>query len=68
MIMKLATGGYLVLYERSRLLDHLCDITDCLELDDGTYYPGKWKHYSICSENHIVDVISAYEPIISKKI
>ena len=60
-------GNFLILFERSRLLDQLQNITDCQVLDDGSYYPAKWKHYGIVSQNHIIDIISQQEPVITRQ-
>ena len=60
-------GKFLICFERSRLLDHLKDITDCQQLQDGTYYPGAWRHYGVYTENHIIDVITCNEPVIRRK-
>lgn len=59
-------GRYLYVYQRSRLLDRLQECTDCFQFDDGSYFPGKWRHYGIGSENHIIDIIATEEPIIRK--
>lgn len=59
-------GRYLILFERSKLLSHLGAVTDAQRLDDGSYYPGEWKHYGIYTQNHIIDVIALDAPDISK--
>ena len=56
------TGKYLVQYQKSHLLDYLLIATDACRLEDGSCYPGAWKHYGICTQNHIVDVIAQAEP------
>ena len=61
-------GKSFIIFEKSRLLDVLPQLTDCQKLKDGTYYPGKWKHYGIYCQNHIVDIISCNEPTIKKII
>ena len=58
-------GNYLVTFEKSRLLSNLKNITDAQVLSDGTYYPGKWTHYGIYTQNHIIDVISHNAPMVS---
>lgn len=59
-------GDSFILFEKSRLLDMLPQITDCYMSNDGIYYPGEWKHYGIYCLNHIIDIISCNEPIIRK--
>ena len=59
-------GKYFIRFEKSRLLDFLPVLTDCQRLANGEYYPGKWKHYGIYCQNHIIDVISCHEPEIKK--
>ncbi len=63
---EITKGKYFVIYEKSRLLDMLGQITDCQQLNDGSYYPSEWVHYGICCQNHIVDIISCNEPLIRK--
>lgn len=59
-------GKGLVIYSRSFLLDHLSESTLCVKNDEGSSFPGDWVHYGIHSENHVIDIISCSEPIISK--
>ena len=59
-------GKYFILFEKSQLLTILPVLTDCQILSDGTYYPGKYQHYGIYCQNHIIDVISCHEPLIKK--
>ena len=40
-------GKYLIIFEKSKLLDSLVQMTDARKLEDGSYYPGKWTHYGI---------------------
>ncbi|MBE6875599.1 MAG: hypothetical protein E7496_02565 [Ruminococcus sp.] len=63
---EIRNGTYFIIFEKSRLLDALPLLTDCQVLSDGTPYPGNWKHYGIYCQNHIIDVISCYEPKIKK--
>lgn len=63
---ELRQGKFFIIFEKSRLLDTLPLITDCQIGDDGEAYPGKWKHYGIYCQNHIIDIISHNEPIIKK--
>lgn len=60
-------GNTFIIFERSRLLDNLCSITDCCQLEGGEYYPGKWTHYGIYTLNHIIDVVSCNPPKIEKR-
>ena len=62
-----STGRYFLIFDRSRLLDRLSDFSDCQQLPDGTFFPHPWKHYGIHALNHIVNVISPYEPTIQKR-
>ncbi len=57
-------GSSFIIFEKSRLLDMLPVITDCQILADTL--PGEWKHYGIYCLNHIIDVISCNEPIITR--
>lgn len=59
-------GKYLITFEKSLLLSHLGTITDAQQLDDGSFYPGKWTHYGIYTQNHVIDVISHGPPVISR--
>ena len=59
-------GNPLLIFEKSRLLDFLSQITDCTSYPDGTFYPEKWIHYGIYCEDHIIDVISCSKPKIRK--
>lgn len=59
-------GSFLCIYEKSHLLDALPLLTDCQILESGIPYPGKWKHYAILCQNHIIDVITCKEPTIRK--
>lgn len=55
-------GRYLITFEKSKLLSHLEEITDAQKLDDGAFYPGKWTHYAIYTQDHVIDVISHCPP------
>ena len=59
-------GQYLITFEKSEFLSHLHIATDAQVLDDGSYYPGKWIHYGIYTQNHIIDVIAQDAPDISE--
>lgn len=58
-------GKYLIVFERSKLLSHLDEITDAKQLGNDSFYPGKWAHYGIYTQNHVIDVISHCPPMIS---
>ena len=58
-------GKYMLLFEKSKLLSSLSDITDALQFEDGTFYPGKWAHYRINTQCHVIDVISHCPPTVS---
>lgn len=58
-------GKYLITFEKSKLLSYLEEITDAQQLDDGSFYPGKWTHYGIYTQNHVIDIISHCPPDVS---
>jgi len=33
--------------------------------DDGSTYPGPWRHYGIYTQNQIIDVVSHFEPMVT---
>lgn len=57
-------GNYLIIFEKSRLLDFYEDVL--FDFDDEETKRDKRKHYGIYTENHILDVISNSEPKIRK--
>ena len=57
-------GDYFILFDRSRLLDHLSHIAE-IEIVN-LYHPEGYKHYGIYCQNHIIDIVSAIEPKINK--
>lgn len=59
-------GTFLITFEKSRLLDSLCEITDVIRSDNGTWYPGMWKHYGIYTQNHVIDVVSHCPPVVTR--
>ncbi len=59
------TGRYLRVYEKSALLNRLGEFSDAQTLADGSYYPGKWTHYEVVTQNHVTDVISVGKPIVN---
>ena len=58
-------GRYLITFEKSKLLYYLSGVTDVGQFDDGSFYPGKWTHYGIYTQNHVIDVISHIPPVIT---
>lgn len=58
-------GNFLITFESSRLLDSIPLFSDAFCSDDGTCYPGPWKHYGIYTQNHIIDVISHCPPSVT---
>lgn len=60
-------GNHFTVYHRSRLLDQISVFTDCAQFSDGTFYPEKWRHYGICGQNHVIDIISGSEPDIYRR-
>lgn len=58
-------GKYLIVFETSKLLSHLDEITDARQFDGDSFYPGKWTHYGIYTQNHVIDVVSHCPPTIS---
>lgn len=61
---EIRNGKYFIIFSKSRMLDFLSQITDCGKLEDGTVYPGEWKHFGIYCQNHVIDIISCHEPTI----
>ena len=55
-------GNYFIVFEKSRLLDYMDNAIEKVIAE--AFWPEGWKHYGIYCQNHIVDVISPYEPII----
>ena len=58
-------GRYLITFEKSKLLSYLSSVTAAAQLGDGSFYPGKWTHYGIYTQNHVIDVISHTPPVIT---
>lgn len=58
-------GRYLATYEQSFLLNHLSEITDAQQGDDGCFYPAPWTHYSIFTQNQVIDIISHCDPVLT---
>ncbi len=59
------SGRFLRIYESSALLNRLGEFTDAQVLEDGSHYPGKWTHYGIVTQNHIIDAVSLGEPKVN---
>lgn len=57
---------YLFTFDKSHLLSNLGAITDAQQLEDGSFYPGKWTHYGIYTQNHVIDVVSHRPPVITR--
>jgi len=57
-------GNYLIIFERSRLLDFYEVLL--FDFDDDEVKMNKRRHYGIYTENHILDVISNSKPRIQK--
>lgn len=58
-------GKCLITFEKSKLLSNVINITDAQILSDETYYPGRWVHYGIYTQNHVIDVVSHNAPSIT---
>ncbi|MDE6500309.1 MAG: hypothetical protein K2K83_06360 [Rikenella sp.] len=59
---EVSQGRWFLICERSTLLSDLQKYTIVSRTDDGSYYPGEWKHYKIVTWHHIVDVVATGEP------
>lgn len=57
-------GKYLIIFEKSKLLDYLSLSTDASRCKDGSFHPGEWKHYGIYTQRHVIDVVSHCPPKI----
>ena len=62
---KARQGRFLGTYNQSFLLKHLAEITDAQQGDDGSFYPAPWKHYSVFTQNQVIDIISHCEPALT---
>ena len=58
-------GNYLIIYEKSPLLDYLLASTNTCQGKDGSWYPDPWQHYGICTQNQIIDIISHRAPVLT---
>ena len=59
-------GRYLITFEKSEFLSRLQTVTYARAFEDGSFFPGRWVHYGICTQNHIIDVIAQDMPDISE--
>lgn len=58
-------GRYMATYDQSFLLSHLAEMTDVQKSDDNSFYPAPWKHYSIFTQNQVIDIVSHCEPVLT---
>ena len=58
-------GKYLCIFAESKLLAYLETVTDVQRGENGSTYPGPWRHYGIRTQNQIVDVVSHFEPMVT---
>ena len=56
-------GQYFIIFEKSRMLDMLDTLI--IHTDDHSW-PGIGKHFGVYTCDHIIDIISVYDPIIQK--
>lgn len=56
-------GNYLILFERSRLLDYAESVL--FDFDDEETKRGR-RHYGVYTEDHIIDIIANHPPTIRK--
>ena len=59
---EISHGNFFIVFERSRLLDYMDTLIEKGLAD--AYWPDGWKHYGICCQNHIIDIISPHAPTI----
>lgn len=59
-------GRVLKIFDESILLDYVMKATFIQQFDDGKWFPGKWKHYAISTQNHTVDVIAVEDPEVRR--
>ena len=60
-------GKYLCIFAESKLLAYLENVTDVQRGENGSTYPGPWRHYGIRTQNQIIDVVSHFEPMVTVK-
>lgn len=58
---QIVRGQWLMVFERSKLLDDLSHYTFA---DDS--YPGKLTHYGVYCEDHLIDIVTDAMPIVRK--
>lgn len=54
-------GTTLRIYSKSKYLDFITEFTTADYI-----WPGELKHYAVLSQNHVVDIVSTFEPIIKR--
>ena len=60
-------GKHLCVFAESKLLAYLETVTDVQRGENGSTYPGPWRHYGIRTQNQIIDVVSHFEPMVTAK-
>lgn len=63
---EICRGNHLLIFEKSKLLEYFLTVTDCGQFENGDFYPAKWQHFGVYSEDHIIDIIACDEPVIRK--
>lgn len=63
---EILSGQYLAVVEKSKFLDSIDETTNAFQLDNGTFFPGEWKQYSIYTQNHVIEIISHCPPKVTK--
>ena len=58
-------GKYLCVFAESKLLDYLGAACAVQRGENGSTYPGPWRHYGIRTQNQIIDVVSHFEPMVT---
>ena len=58
-------GNYLAIYDKSSLLEYLLIATDVQQGNDGDFYPAPWVHYSVFTQNQVIDIVSHCEPVVT---
>ena len=58
-------GNFLATYEKSSLLDYLSVATDVQQGINGDFYPAPWVHYSVFTQNQVIDIVSHCKPILT---
>lgn len=63
---EIRVGKYLIIFEKSNLLDFLSISTNAHQFDDGYFFPYQWRHYGVYTQNHVIDIVSHAEPQVYK--